>query len=191
GVVAWVLLAGFGYLLSNIGGSPGPGGALSAASPSAASASAAAPSPAAPGLPAEGGGQAGSGPRARAPVPGPPPGFVVTESGTRYQRATLGVQARRQMAMQAASNSAEGQPTEAQPAASNSAAGGGSAPSQAWAAGVLRLTGNTPPSLVARAPYEGNPAYVIAVRTRVWVTGLGCAAGNPALITSIPLAGPG
>jgi hypothetical protein len=186
-VAACLLLAGFGYLLSNIGGSSGPSGAVSAASPSsAASVPAAAPAPTASGLPAEGSGSAGSVPGALEPAAGPSPGsgaragFVVTASGTSYQRATLGLQVRHQMAVQAASRSAEAQPTEGQRAAA------GSAPSPSLAACVRRLTGNEPPSLVDRATYAGKPAYVIAVPARAWVVGLDCTA-----ITSIPLAGPG
>jgi hypothetical protein len=177
-VLACLLLAGFGYLLSNIGGSSGPGGAVSAASAS--------PAASAPRLPAEGSGQAGSVPGALAPAAGSAPsngaraGFVVTASGTRYQRATLEAQVRHQMA-QAASRSTEGQP----------AAGGGSAPSPSLAGCVLQLTGNVPPRLVDRATYQGKPAYVIAVPAQAWVVGLGCTAANSALITSIPLAGPG
>ena len=106
---------------------------------------------------------------------------VVTTSGTSYHRATLGVQVRHQMAVQAANRSAEGQ----------MAADGGSAPSPSLAGCVLRLTQNVPPSLVDRATYQGKPAYVIAVQARAWVVGLGCTASNPELITSIPLPGPG
>ena len=179
---ACLLLAGFGYLLSNLGGSSGPSGAVSAASASsAASAAQAAP------VPAEGGATAGSVPGALAPAAGLEPsngaraGFVVTASGTSYQRATLGVQVRHQMAVQAANRSAEGQ----------LAAGGGSAPSSSLAGCVLRLTKNVAPSLVDRATYQGKPAYVIAVPARAWVVGLSCTASNSELITSIPLAGPG
>lgn len=181
--VACLLLAGFGYLLSNLGGSSGPSGAVSAASASSAASAA----QAAPGLPAEGSGTAGSVPGALSPAAGLEPsasaraGFVVTASGTSYRRATLGVQVRRQMAVQAANRSAEGQ----------IAAGGESAPSPSLAGCVLRLTGNVPPSLVDRATYEGKPAYVIAVQARAWVVGLGCTASNSEPITSIPLPGPG
>ena len=184
-VAACLLLAGFGYLLSNIGGSSGPGGAVSAASaPSASSAPAAG---AVPRLPAEGSGTAGSVPRESPTAAGLEPangtraGFVVIMSGTMYHRATLGAQVRRQMALQAASRSAAGEP----------AAGGGHTPSQSLAGCVLQLTGGASPSLVDRATYQGKPAYVIAVPTRAWVVGLGCTASNPELITSIPLAGPG
>src|SRR5215472_14337773 len=177
--VACLLLAGFGYLLSNLGGSSGPSGAVSAASASSAPSAA----QAAPRLPAEGSGAAGSVPGAFSsanglePAYGAQAGFVVIASGTSYQRATLGAQVRHQMAVQAANRSAEGQP----------AAGGGSAPSPSLAGCVRRLTG-VPPSLVDRATYQGKPAYVIAVPARAWVVGLGCTTGNSELITSIPLA---
>jgi len=180
---ACLLLAGFGYLLSNLGGPSGPSGAVSAASASSAASAA----QAAPALPAEGSATAGSVPGALAPAAGLEPykgaraGFVVTASGTSYRRATLSVQVRHQMAVQAANRSAEGQ----------MAADGGSAPSPSLAGCVLRLTQNVPPSLVDRATYQGKPAYVIAVQARAWVVGLGCTASNPELITSIPLPGPG
>jgi hypothetical protein len=183
-VAACLLLAGFGYLLSNVVGSPGPSGAISAAS---ASSAASAPAERAAPLPAEGSGTAGSVPRESPTAAGLEPpngaqaGFVVTRSGTMYHQATLGAQVRHQMAVQAASSSAAAQPGP----------NGGSSPSQSLAGCVLRLTGNVPPSLVDRATYQGKPAYVIAVPTRAWVVGLGCTASNPALITSIRLPGPG
>ena len=182
-VAACLLLAGFGYLLTNLGGSSGPSGAVSAASASSAASAA----QAAPGRSAEGSGAAGSVPGALAPAAGLEPssgaqaGFVVTASGTSYQRATLGAQVRHQMAVQATNRSAQGQ----------QAAGGGAAPSPSLAGCVRQLTGNVPPRLVDRATYQGKPAYVIAIPTRAWVVGLGCTASNSALITSIPLAGPG
>jgi hypothetical protein len=166
---ACLLLAGFGYLLSNIGGSSGPSGAVSAASAPSAPSATSAPAARA----AEGSGAAGSVPRESAPAAGLAPadgtraGFAVIASGTMYHRATLGEQVRRQMTVQAA--------------------GGGSAPSPSLAGCVLRLTENVPPRLVDRATYQGKPAYVIAVPDRAWVVGLGCTASNPAQITSIPL----
>ena len=184
-VAACLLLAGFGYLLSNIGGSSGPGGAVSAASaPSASSAPAAG---AVPRLPAEGSGTAGSVPRESPTAAGLEPangtgaGFDVITSGTMYRRATLDVQVRHQMAVQEAGRSAAGEPV----------ASGGHTPSQTLIGCVLRVTGTASPSLVDRATYQGKPAYVIAVPTRAWVVGLGCTASNPEQITSIPLAGPG
>jgi hypothetical protein len=182
-VAACLLLAGFGYLLSNVVGPSGPSGAVSASSASSAASAA----EAAPGLPAEGSGTAGSVPRASGPTGGleapngAQAGFVVTASGTSYQRATLSAQVRHQMAVQVANRSAEGQ----------QAAGGEAAPSPSLAGCVRRLTGTVPPSLVDRATYQGKPAYVIAVPARAWVVGLGCTASNSELITSIPLAGPG
>ena len=182
--VAACLLAGFGYLLSNVVGPSGPSGAVSAAS---ASSAASAPAERAAPLPAEGSASAGSVPSESPtaaglePANGTPAGFAVTRSGTMYHRATLGAQVLHQMALQAASHSAAAQPGPS----------GGSAPSQSLVGCVQRLTGNVPPSLVDRATYQGKPAYVIAVPTRAWVVGLGCTANNTALITSIRLPGPG
>jgi len=182
--VAACLLAGFGYLLSNVVGPSGPSGAVSAAS---ASSVASAPAERAAPLPAEGSASAGSVPSESPtaaglePANGTPAGFAVTRSGTMYHRATLGAQVLHQMALQAASHSAAAQPGPS----------GGSAPSQSLVGCVQRLIGNVPPSLVDRATYQGKPAYVIAVPTRAWVVGLGCTASNTALITSIRLPGPG
>ena len=182
--VAACLLAGFGYLLSNVVGPSGPSGAVSAAS---ASSAASAPAERAAPLPAEGSASAGSVPSESPtaaglePANGTPAGFAVTRSGTMYHRATLGAQVLHQMALQAASHSAAAQPGPS----------GGSAPSQSLVGCVQRLIGNVPPSLVDRATYQGKPAYVIAVPTRAWVVGLGCTASNTALITSIRLPGPG
>jgi hypothetical protein len=52
---------------------------------------------------------------------------------------------------------------------------------------VLHLTGNVRPTLVDRATYQGQPAYVIAVPRHVWVVGPGCTATNPDLIASAGL----
>jgi hypothetical protein len=51
------------------------------------------------------------------------------------------------------------------------------------------LTGDVPPRLVDRATYQGEPAYVIASSTRVWVVRLGCTAAKTELIVSAALAG--
>ena len=182
--VAACLLAGFGYLLSNVVGPSGPSGAVSAAS---ASSAASAPAERAAPLPAEGSASAGSVPSESPtaaglePANGTQAGFVVIRSGTMYHRATLGAQVRHQMAVQAASHSAAAQPGPS----------GGSAPSQSLVGCVQRLIENVPPSLVDRATYQGKPAYVIAVPTQAWVVGLGCTASNTALVTSIRLPGPG
>ena len=54
---------------------------------------------------------------------------------------------------------------------------------------VLHLTGGVAPRLVDRATYQGEPAYVIASSTRVWVVGLGCTAAKTELVVSVALAG--
>ncbi len=54
---------------------------------------------------------------------------------------------------------------------------------------MSRLTGGVTPRLVDRATYDGTPAYIIAVPSRVWVVGLGCTAANPQEITSVSLTG--
>jgi hypothetical protein len=54
---------------------------------------------------------------------------------------------------------------------------------------VLHLTGGAPPRLVDRATYQGEPAYVVASSSRVWVVGLGCTAAKTELIGSVALAG--
>ena len=40
-----------------------------------------------------------------------------------------------------------------------------------------------------RASYDGTPAYIIAVPSRVWVVRLGCTAADPQEITSVSLTG--
>jgi hypothetical protein len=117
----------------------------------------------------------------RPPYQGPASSFAVTTSGTKYQQATLAEQVRTRL---------EGGGTHASsgttvPGASASAA----VPSQALRGCVLQLTGGAPPRLVDRATYQGEPAYVIAGSSRVWVVGLGCMADKTELITSVPLAG--
>ncbi|MGZ4433010.1 MAG: hypothetical protein ACXVW7_05180 [Trebonia sp.] len=102
----------------------------------------------------------------------PAAAFAVTASGTNYQSATLAQQVRAQLARPAK--------TAALPAAE-------AARSAQLSACVLHLTGQTRPSLVDRATYQGKPAYVIAVTNRAWVVGTGCTASNPELIASVGL----
>jgi hypothetical protein len=97
--------------------------------------------------------------------------FTVTASGTNYLPATLALQVRAQLARSART---------ALPAAE-------AAPSAQLSACVLHLTGQTRPSLVDRATYQGKPAYVIAVTNQAWVVGTGCTASNPELIASVGL----
>ena len=54
---------------------------------------------------------------------------------------------------------------------------------------VSKVTGGAAPSLVDRASYDGIPAYIIAVPTRVWVVGRGCTAADTQLIVQAPLKG--
>jgi hypothetical protein len=102
----------------------------------------------------------------------PAAAFAVTASGTNYQSATLAKQVRAQLARPAK--------TAALPAAE-------AASSAQLSACVLHLTGQTRPSLVDRATYQGKPAYVIAVTNWAWVVGTGCTASNPELIASVGL----
>ncbi len=96
--------------------------------------------------------------------------FSVTASGTKYERATLAEQVRARAA---------GGPASL-----------GSATLSADLRGcVLHLTGGAAPRLVDRATYQGEPAYVIASSTRVWVVGLGCTAAKTELVVSVALAG--
>jgi hypothetical protein len=170
------VLAGFGYLLSTIGGSNNSSSsqAFSTASPSAAAVPAA-------------GEQLG---------PNRPATFVVTASGLNYLPRTLGTQVRLEMAAQY--NSGSGGQQSMAPSASaapsrrafsGSAASGFAAPSSNLTGCVLRVTGGVRPSLVDKAAYQGQPVYVIAVPARAWVVGRGCTASHPAIITSVALTG--
>jgi hypothetical protein len=96
--------------------------------------------------------------------------FSVTASGTRYERATLTEQVRARVA---------GGPASL----------GAATLSTALRGCVLHLTGGAAPRLVDRATYQGEPAYVIASSTRVWVVGLGCTAAKTELVVSVALAG--
>jgi hypothetical protein len=112
-------------------------------------------------------------------------GFKVTESGTRYQPATLAQQV---LAVQAREPAPSAVPA-ASAAASASSAPQASAPTAQLRACVLKVTGGVLPELVDRATYQGTPVYVIASSSRVWVVGLGCTVARTQLITSVPLAG--
>jgi hypothetical protein len=124
-------------------------------------------------------------------------GFLVTESGTRYQRATLASQARSQVAAAARQLGSATAPSSAAPASSpvtssasaSSSRVTSSAPTAQLRGCVLRVTGGVPPRLVDRATYQGTPAYVIVSSTRVWVVSLGCTAATPQVIAAEPLAG--
>ncbi len=167
-LVVCLLLAGLGFTLAR-GGSPGPSPAAAPAAGTSSSfpaRSSAAGSSAAAAAPA---------PRASSREPqnaGSESSFLVTASGTKYQRATLAGQARARSASSASADTAVG-----------------ATPSAALRGCVLHLTGGATPRLVDRATYQGEPAYVVVSSTRVWVVGLGCTAAKTELIVSVALAG--
>jgi hypothetical protein len=178
-LVICLLLAGLGFTLAR--GSTPETASSSAAAPAAGVSSAR-------GSSAAGSSAAGSSAPALGPVKaaGPAPrassfgsqyagsesSFLVTASGTKYQRATLAGQARAKSAGSASAGAAVG-----------------TAPSAALRGCVLALTGGALPRLVDRATYQGEPAYVVISSTRVWVVGLGCTAAKTELIVSVALAG--
>ena len=110
--------------------------------------------------------------------------FQVTASGTDYERATLAAQARAAMA---ARSTAAGSTAAGSTAAGSTAAG--TAPGAALRGCVLEVTGGATPRLVDRAAYQGEPAYIVADSTHVWVVGRGCTAATTDLIVSVALAG--
>jgi hypothetical protein len=137
----------------------------------------------------------------RPQVNGPNTDFAVTESGTKYQGATLASQVRVQLEVlnpTAGAPTASSAPTSASqtPAASASASSSASASGPASTTGSARLAGcvsrvtdGVTPSLVDQASYDGIPAYIIAIPSRVWVVRLGCTAADPQEITSVSLTG--
>jgi len=185
---ACLLLAGFGYLLSQTSSSSSSSGAMSEAS---APARALMPSPeVASRAPAAG--------KAKSPADLPleslPTPFLVVESGTKYEQATLATQAGTVLARNGISGGTSAGsgagPTQAVPGSSASSAAaagstGSSPPSPALISCVSHLTAK--PRLVDQATYQGNAVYVIADAHRVWVVGRGCTASNPELITTVPL----
>jgi hypothetical protein len=174
-LVVCLLLAGLGFTLSR-GSTPEPessssapaGSGFAAGSSSAGSSSAGSRAAGAPGVvPAAS--ASSSSPSTLGPKnAGSESSFLVTASGTKYQRATLIGQ------------------VHARSASSTSV---GAAPSAALRGCVLHLTGGALPRLVDRATYQDEPSYVIASSTRVWVVGLGCTAAKTELIVSVALAG--
>ena len=176
-LVVCLLLAGLGFTLSR-GSTPEPessspaagaaGSSFAVGSSSAGSSSAGSRAAGAPGVvPAAS--ASSSSPSTLGPQnAGSESTFLVTASGTKYQRATLAGQVHARSAS----------PTSV-----------GAAPSAALRGCVLHLTGGALPRLVDRATYQGEPSYVIASSTRVWVVGLGCTAAKTELIVSVALAG--
>jgi hypothetical protein len=126
-----------------------------------------------------------------------PVNFVVTESGTSYQRATLASQVREQLAAvtpSAATHTASSVPNSASPAATAESSASASspprtAPSARLQGCVSRVTHGVTPSLVEEGSYDGIPAYIIAVPSHAWAVRLGCTAADPEQITSVSLTG--
>jgi hypothetical protein len=116
-------------------------------------------------------------------------GFVVAQTGTKYQQATLAQQVRAQ------AGAVLGLQPGRTPAPSPSSTASVVAAARTYAPGaqlrgcVLKVTGGVPPEFVDRATYQGTPAYVIASSSHVWVVGLGCTATKPQVVVSLPLAG--
>jgi hypothetical protein len=180
-LVVCLLLAGLGFTLAR-GGTP--------QTESSSAASGAAGSSFAAGSSSAGSRAAGLAPAASAPesgqrYAGAASSFLVTASGTRYQRASLSEQVRTRLTARGAA----GSPGASIPAAGASSTSTGAGPTAALRGCALHLTGDVPPRLVDRATYQGEPAYVIASSTRVWVVGLGCTATKTELIVSVALAG--
>jgi hypothetical protein len=159
-LVVCLLLAGFGYLLSR-------GAPTTSSTVAGASASAVEPEFGRPGA-----------------------NFAITESGTKYQSATLAAQVRARLAVSGSPVQVPGPMATKAPVTNGSNSEGASSLSTEGLRGcVSHLTGGAVPRLVDRATYQGEAAYVIAISSRVWVVGLGCTAANPQLIATAPLAG--
>jgi hypothetical protein len=196
-VVCCLVIAGFGFLFTHASGS--------SSSSSADSASAGAAVPAATsgakGAHDQTNTQLGPEPASSASAAASgPTGFTVIESGTRYQRSTMADQVRRETnasvygteggAVTPASSAPASAPSdEASPSAGSSSIHVSHVPSAALTGCVLQLTDGVTPSLVDQASYDGTPAYIIAVPSRVWVVRLGCTATDPQLIAQVPLTG--
>lgn len=177
------LLAGLGYLASDLSGSTSPsvaegpdtsGPAMAAASSSASSAPFRAEAKS-PGI-----GAAGAVPTAVPSASAASSAFEVIQSGTRYQASTLRAQVRAEVAT--TNTTLHGLGTQAASSGSDAVV-----PSSPLIGCVLSVTGGVGPIFVDKASYQGKSAYVIVVSDRAWVVGLGCTASNHELITSTSL----
>jgi hypothetical protein len=167
---ACLVIAGFGYLLTQAGGS-------SSSSSSALSAGAALPAAtAAHSRTANGFGQSAPEPSvpSAAASASAPVSFTVLSRGDVYQQSTLVKQVRERLSALSSDNAFPGAAL---------------APGSAVVGCVFHVTGNAIPGLVDMATYAGKPVYVIATSGRVWVVGRGCSATDPELITTVSLAG--
>jgi hypothetical protein len=173
-LVVCLLLSGLGYAIAQTQ-STGSTFSSAASAPASAASSASGSAAAGPEAP-----QSAAG--AQAPEAGnSSTSFTVTMSGTKYRQATLSEQVRAKLAALGGRETSAG----TVPGPSSTAA----APSPTLRGCVLHLTGGAPPRLVDRATYQGEPAYIVASSTRVWVVGLGCTAAKTELIGSVALAG--
>jgi hypothetical protein len=169
-----LLLAVLGFALSHAS-------FPSSSSSSPASGSAAEPVEASSAAASSAAGAGAAAPGARPTASG---SFAVTVSGTKYEPATLAEQVRAKLAVLGGQNTF----SATVPAASASATSTAAVPSPALRGCVLQLTEGVPPRLVDRATYEGEPAYIIASSSRVWVVKPGCTAAKTEVVTSVPLA---
>ena len=201
-VVCCLVLAGLGFLISHTSGSPSssaPDSAIAGAASSASSQAGASEPRAASGSRPE---NADDEPTASASASANvPTDFLVTETGTRYQSSTLASQVQAKiivygaLSTPGAGRTAVSPPPRAAASAPASTAPASSAGTSARQASpqlegcVWQLTGGVTPSLVDKASYNGQPAYIVAVPTQVWVVGLGCTAAHTDVITRVPLEG--
>jgi len=178
---ACLVLAGFAYLLTQLGGSSSSSSAALSEGTAAPAASALHQDQKSP--------RSGTGAGAPVPAHAEPSAasspsasafsssrFSVVARGDVYQQSTLASQVRQQLA-----NAVLGDETGSAAAVS--------APTAALAGCVSHFTGSAVPGLVDKATYDGKPVYVIAVSSRAWVVGRGCTATDPELITTVSLAG--
>jgi hypothetical protein len=173
-LVACLLLSGLGYAIAHSTTESTYSNAPSVGAPAASSAAA---GPESGSSAVSSGAGAASGPAAG----NSSASFTVTASGTKYEQATLPEQVRAKLTAHAGQKASGG----VIPSAASTVA----VPSPTLRGCVLHLTGGAPPRLVDRATYQGEPAYVVASSTRVWVVGLGCTAAKTELIVSVALAG--
>jgi hypothetical protein len=198
-----LIIAGFGVVVSPFSGGPTYSG-TTAASGTAGSSSGSGPSSQHSGFASRDGASVPQYETGRPGKNGQQVNFAVTESGIRYQGSTLARQVRDQVALSqgavlppaspvpnSATATAAASASAAASATSSASAAApvGKAPSQRLTGCVSRVTDGVTPTLVDQASYQGTPAYIIAVPSRVWVVRLGCTAADPQEITSVSLTG--
>jgi hypothetical protein len=199
-VVCCLVIAGFGFLISHTSGSSSsssPDSAIAGAASAASSQAGASEPRAASGSRPE---NADDEPTASASA-NVPTDFLFTETGTRYQSSTLASQVQAKiivygaLSTPGAGHTAVSPPPSAATSAPASTAPASSAGPSAQKASpqlegcVWQLTGGVTPSLVDKASYDGQPAYIVAVPTQVWVVGLACTAAHTDVIARVPLKG--